>query len=284
MEVKLQWQTLVLLCIVVMSTADDYENKLTKLWSLSGASNSDGSAVVNVTRASIVIQPSSYNIEQDDRAPQARKYTFRPRAIPLVREQPQVERNVYSQDAAKQYKSDILFPGNYMPIAKEKSNKNLTKDTVLARGMHNGPRVTIPLIRNEEFESRALDDYEEPIIEKPEGFSEPTASRRSLTYFFGLDDDDDQEEEEEEGEYEVEETEGLTEKELKTKNKLKKKKLKPKKLKKYMLPLLLAYKMKYFALVPVMIGGLVLLIGATGLAGFFFALFAAVMGLQKGGY
>lgn len=51
-----------------------------------------------------------------------------------------------------------------------------------------------------------------------------------------------------------------------------------------MLPLLLAYKLKYFALVPVMIGGLVLLVGATGLAGFFFALFAAVMGLQKGGY
>lgn len=51
-----------------------------------------------------------------------------------------------------------------------------------------------------------------------------------------------------------------------------------------MLPLLLAYKMKYFALVPVMIAGLVLLIGATGLAGFFFALFAAVMGLQKGSY
>lgn len=64
----------------------------------------------------------------------------------------------------------------------------------------------------------------------------------------------------------------------------KKPKVKKAKLKKYVLPLLLAYKMKYFALVPVMIGGLILLIGATGLAGFFFALFAAVMGLQKGGY
>lgn len=51
-----------------------------------------------------------------------------------------------------------------------------------------------------------------------------------------------------------------------------------------MLPLLLAYKLKYFALVPLLVGGLVLLVGATGLAGFFFALFAAVMGLQKGGY
>lgn len=64
----------------------------------------------------------------------------------------------------------------------------------------------------------------------------------------------------------------------------KKTKLKPKKYAKYMLPLLLAYKMKFFSLVPVMIGGLVLLVGATGMAGFFFALFAAVMGLQKGSY
>lgn len=46
----------------------------------------------------------------------------------------------------------------------------------------------------------------------------------------------------------------------------------------------MAYKLKYFALVPLLIGGLVLLVGATGLAGFFFALFAAVMTLQKGGY
>lgn len=61
-------------------------------------------------------------------------------------------------------------------------------------------------------------------------------------------------------------------------------KLKPKKYAKYMLPLLLAYKLKFFSLIPVMIGGLVLLVGATGLAGFFFALFAAVMGLQKGSY
>lgn len=86
----------------------------------------------------------------------------------------------------------------------------------------------------------------------------------------GNDDDDDEYEEED-----VEE---------RKKNGIKIKKVKPKKLKKYMLPLLLAYKMKYFALVPVMIAGLVLLIGATGLAGFFFALFAAVMGLQKGSY
>lgn len=53
---------------------------------------------------------------------------------------------------------------------------------------------------------------------------------------------------------------------------------------KFMLPLLLAYKLKFFTLIPVMIGGLVLLAGATGLAGFFFALFAAVMGLKSTGH
>ncbi|CAH1154265.1 unnamed protein product [Phaedon cochleariae] len=55
-----------------------------------------------------------------------------------------------------------------------------------------------------------------------------------------------------------------------------------KKFKKFMLPLLLAYKLKFFTLIPVLIGGLILLTGATGLAGFFFALFAAVMGLKSG--
>lgn len=54
-----------------------------------------------------------------------------------------------------------------------------------------------------------------------------------------------------------------------------------KKYKKYMLPLLIAYKLKFFTLIPIMIGGLLLLMGATGLAGFFFALFAATMGLTK---
>uniref|UniRef100_A0A6P7F438 Uncharacterized protein LOC114324593 n=1 Tax=Diabrotica virgifera virgifera TaxID=50390 RepID=A0A6P7F438_DIAVI len=56
-----------------------------------------------------------------------------------------------------------------------------------------------------------------------------------------------------------------------------------KRFKKFILPLLLAYKLKFFTLIPVLIGGLVLLTGATGLAGFFFALFAAVMGLKSTG-
>ncbi|XP_067631276.1 myb-like protein Z [Eurosta solidaginis] len=59
------------------------------------------------------------------------------------------------------------------------------------------------------------------------------------------------------------------------------KKLK-KKMKKLMLPLLLAYKLKFIALVPLLIGGLTLLVGSTGLAGFFFALFVTVMALKGG--
>ncbi|XP_030371701.1 uncharacterized protein LOC115621988 [Scaptodrosophila lebanonensis] len=58
------------------------------------------------------------------------------------------------------------------------------------------------------------------------------------------------------------------------------KKLK-KKLQKLLLPLLIAYKLKFLTLIPVLIGGLTLLVGTTGLAGFFFALFTAVMSLKS---
>ncbi|KAH8312162.1 hypothetical protein KR044_009632, partial [Drosophila immigrans] len=57
------------------------------------------------------------------------------------------------------------------------------------------------------------------------------------------------------------------------------KKLK-KKIQKLLLPLLFAYKLKFLTLIPVLIGGLTLLVGTTGLAGFFFALFTAVMSLK----
>ncbi|XP_053619836.1 uncharacterized protein LOC128680605 [Plodia interpunctella] len=259
-------QTFLVLTYVVLTAADTaYENKLTKLWSLSSASNSDGS--VNVTSTSIVIQPSVYNREARTNS----KYAFKPRAIPLIREQ-SAENAYYSQDV--NYKPKMLFSGNYMPIAKEKGNKNLTEPNE-RESFH--PRA-IPLIRSQEFQRRSLDVDEEPTIEKPEGFTEQTASRRSISYMLGLDEEDPEEEEEEEEDGEIEEGKG--------KKKVKKPKLKLKagKLKKYVVPLLMAYKMKYFALVPVLIGGLILLVGATGLAGFFFALFAAVMGLQKGGY
>lgn len=55
-----------------------------------------------------------------------------------------------------------------------------------------------------------------------------------------------------------------------------------KKYKKFILPLLIAYKLKFFALIPLMIGGLILLVGSTGMAGFFFALFTAVISLKGG--
>ncbi|XP_053670968.1 uncharacterized protein LOC128721259 [Anopheles nili] len=54
-----------------------------------------------------------------------------------------------------------------------------------------------------------------------------------------------------------------------------------KKYKKFLIPLLLAYKIKFLALVPAIIGGLILLVKAAGLAGFFFALFTAVVSLKK---
>ncbi|XP_033164978.1 uncharacterized protein LOC117144077 isoform X1 [Drosophila mauritiana] len=60
------------------------------------------------------------------------------------------------------------------------------------------------------------------------------------------------------------------------------KKLK-KKIQKLFFPLLIAYKLKFLTLIPVLIGGLTLLVGTTGLAGFFFALFTAVMSLKSSG-
>jgi len=47
-----------------------------------------------------------------------------------------------------------------------------------------------------------------------------------------------------------------------------------------MIALLMAYKLKFIALIPSLLGGLLLLKGTTLLAGFFFALFAAVLGLK----
>lgn len=61
----------------------------------------------------------------------------------------------------------------------------------------------------------------------------------------------------------------------------KKKKHLKHKYKKFLLPLLLAYKLKFMMTFPALIGGLALLVKAAGLAGFFFALFASVVSLQK---
>ncbi|CAH2059496.1 unnamed protein product, partial [Iphiclides podalirius] len=290
---------LLVLCSTALSIADrNYENNLTKLWSLAGASKSDESAVVNVTSASIVIQPKydssqivSSRKTKDLKGTSNYEYAFKPHAIPLQEvEQQQFDKNIYysQNDVNGKYKSEILFPGNYHQIAKEKGNEDLVKASPynpLNEGSFHP--IAIPIIRSPNFQPRLLDEDEEPIIEKPEGFSEQLASGRSLSYVLGAEDDEEPEEEEEEeedGEYDVGE-EADKHKHGYTHDKIKKKlKRKTKKMTKYMMPLLMAYKLKYFALVPVMIAGLILLIGATGLAGFFFALFAAVMGLQKGGY
>jgi hypothetical protein len=43
------------------------------------------------------------------------------------------------------------------------------------------------------------------------------------------------------------------------------------------MPLLIAYKLKFIAVVPVLLSAVVLLAGSTAMAGFFFALFAAAI-------
>lgn len=183
-------QVVLVICLIGLSRAnDEYENKLTKLWSLSGAATSDGSAVVNVTSASILIQPTSYSSDQapartsrESKLPYTyKKYAFRPRAIPVTRnEQPQVEKNVYySEDNVNKYKSEVLFPGNYFPIAKEKS-ENATEEFNPLQGGPFHPKL-IPLMRGQDFQKRSLDIEDEPIIDKPDGFTEAVASRRSIS-------------------------------------------------------------------------------------------------------
>ncbi|KAK2579919.1 hypothetical protein KPH14_007599 [Odynerus spinipes] len=72
-------------------------------------------------------------------------------------------------------------------------------------------------------------------------------------------------------------TNGKTDSELRGRPKRKKRR----KRNRALMALLLAYKMKFIALIPTMLGGLVLLIGKALLAGFFFALFAAVLSLRS---
>lgn len=189
-QMRFRCQVVLVICLLGLSrAADEHKNKLTKLWSLSGTAARDGSAVVNVTSASILIQPTSYS---SDKAPARtsresklpytyKKYAFKPRAIPLTRtEQPQVERNVYySQDNANKYKSEVLFPGNYFPIAKEKS-ENATEEFNPLQGGPFHPKL-IPLMRGQDFQRRSLDVEDDPIIDKPDGFTEAVASRRSIS-------------------------------------------------------------------------------------------------------
>lgn len=55
---------------------------------------------------------------------------------------------------------------------------------------------------------------------------------------------------------------------------------KKRKMDRTMMALLMAYKLKFVALIPTLVGGLILLKATALLAGFFFALFAAVLGLK----
>lgn len=188
------WRRIILvLCTSALSLADrSYDNNLAKLWSLTGESRSRGSAVVDVTSATITIQPK-YDGSQTVTARKTKdlkgipryEHAFKPRMIPLQDdEQQQIEKNVYysQNDVNVKYKPDILFPGNYHQIAKEKSDENLIKESP-----YNLPNegtfhpIAIPIIRSAEVQGRSLDADEEVIVEKPAGFSKESESRRSLS-------------------------------------------------------------------------------------------------------
>ncbi|KAL2720123.1 uncharacterized protein V1478_010389 [Vespula squamosa] len=59
------------------------------------------------------------------------------------------------------------------------------------------------------------------------------------------------------------------------------KKKKRRRMHRALMALLLAYKLKFIALLPTMLGGLILLIGKALLTGFFFSIFAAVLSLKS---
>lgn len=157
-QTRLRCQTIVVLCYAVLSSAEDNDESLTKLWSLSSASNSDGSAVVNVTSASIVI-PTVYRSNpipaRTSRISKFTPYAFRPRAIPLkrVEETPQEKNVYYTQD--NKYKTEILFPGNYFAIPKEKSTERKEPAYNPLSGGAFEPQA-IPLIRSQGPEKRFL--------------------------------------------------------------------------------------------------------------------------------
>ncbi|KAK3932287.1 putative dual specificity protein phosphatase [Frankliniella fusca] len=58
-------------------------------------------------------------------------------------------------------------------------------------------------------------------------------------------------------------------------------KIKKHKLKKWLLPLLVGYKLKFMTLVPLLFATLALLVASAGFAGFFFAMFTAALTLGK---
>lgn len=192
-QLTISSQLLVLLLSLFVNANNDYENKLNKHWSLSSASNDTPRTVV--TSASILIEPTSYSdgssvntasprqpkISSSYRNEYAKKYGFRPRAR---KEEPsQVERSIhYTDDTSNQKKTEILFPGNYFTISEVKRKDNLTEDKSFnpLDGVPFHPKI-IPLVRGEEIRRRSLDMEIEPTIEKPNGYMEPNAMRRSIS-------------------------------------------------------------------------------------------------------
>ncbi|XP_050533821.1 transcription initiation factor TFIID subunit 11 [Daktulosphaira vitifoliae] len=201
------------------------------------------------------------------------------------------------------------------PIKFSSGFTNTTKDVTSTQ-----PSSSTPVSRMVPSKYRPMDGSSKPVITitfppptntvRPSESTEVTSKRVRQYDDEDDDDDDDDDDDEDEDEYDddniksEEEIEEIVEVQhldpesygeekptiLKKKRRRKKhgKKHKPfkvkdfKKLKKFMLPLLLAYKLKFFTLVPLMLGGLVLIVATTGFAGFFFALFAVGLGLKGG--
>lgn len=186
---RLKCQTIVLLCYAVLSIADqEFNNKVTKAWNLSGDSKEDNVAVDNETSSSKVMISGNNNadvIRMPKISQNFKPYAFRPRVVTLKKpEQPPQEKSVYyTQD--NKYKTEILFPGNYFPIPKQKSVDS-------ARGssynpLNGGPfePKAIPLIRDQSFKKRSLDVGVQPVEDDSEQTQENKsileASRRSLS-------------------------------------------------------------------------------------------------------
>lgn len=180
-------QLLVICLSLSVSGNNEYESKLTKLWSISSVrSDAPRTAVVNVPGGSVSVESTRYRNEDSKPSRQAKMniYAFKPRAIPLNKRenQPsQLERSVhYTDDSKTKHKTEILFPGNYFKISEVKREDNLTEDTSfnpLDRVPFH-PKI-IPLLRDQ-LRRRSLSD-EEPTIEKPNGYTEPSAMRRSIS-------------------------------------------------------------------------------------------------------
>lgn len=186
---RLKCQTIVVLCYAVLSTADqEFSNKVTKVWNLSSAPKGDNGADENASSAAKVILSSNNNpdLERMPKISQNFKpYAFRPRTVASKKpEQPPQEKSVYyTQD--NKYKTEILFPGNYFPIPKQKSVDSARGSSYNPLGGGPFEPKVIPLIRDQSFKKRSLDVDVQPVEDDSEqnmeSKSELEASRRSLS-------------------------------------------------------------------------------------------------------